>query len=462
MRSFIISLFGILFLITIIMADETEGKFKIGLKGGGSSYWGDINDHPFGLYYEAGADFWGSNYLGIGANYGRGFISGEDENHYFKSKLMIGNVLLRVKPWPKFVLNPQLIVGFEGFFFDPKNNRGWSLPNNEAGNYEKTQYAIPAGGGFAVFLSEYISLDAEALYHVTFTDYLDDIKKGSKKDGFLTVSGGISFYFGKPKDSDKDGIPDKIDKAPRLPEDFDGFQDDDGAPDLDNDGDGINDVYDKAPMEPEDHDGFQDSDGIPDPDNDDDGILDVNDACPGTDATVANGIETEEDFDGFEDTDGCPDDDNDKDGIPDTKDQCPDQAENFNNFQDDDGCPDEKDAMAMDKGQALILEGVNFASGSATLTTNAKRILDKAVDVLKKYPEMELEIRGYTDNTGSYNGNVNISRRRAESVKAYLVLNGIFPTRLVVKGLGPENPIAPNNTADGRARNRRIEFYRVK
>ena len=371
-------------------------------------------------------------------------------------------MLFRIKPWPSFVLNPQLILGFDGYYFDPKDNRGWSLVNNRLEKYDKWQYAVPVGGGIAVFLNEYISLDAEALYHITFTDYIDDLKKGNKNDGILTVSGGISVYFGKAKDSDKDGIPDKKDKEPRLPEDFDGFEDEDGAPEVDNDGDGIHDSYDKAPLEAEDFDGFQDKDGVPDLDNDDDGILDEKDACPGTDATVANGIDTEEDFDGFEDSDGCPDEDNDKDGIPDTKDQCPEQAENFNNFQDEDGCPDEKDAMAMDKGQALILEGVNFASGSATLTTNAKRILDKAVEILIKNPQMELEIRGYTDNTGSYNGNVNISRRRAESVKAYLVLNGIFPTRLTTKGLGPENPIAPNTTVEGRAKNRRIEFYRVK
>ncbi|MEJ2055120.1 MAG: OmpA family protein [Calditrichaceae bacterium] len=462
MRSFITSIFCLCLLISAGLADETGGKFKLGLKGGGSLYWGDINDHRFGFYFDGGLEYWGSNYLGIGANAGKGFLYAEDESEYFKSKLWVYNVVFKVKPWPKFVLNPQLILGFDAFYFDPKDNRGWSLPNNANDKYERLQYAVPAGIGIAVFLNEYISLDAEALYHYSFTDYIDDMKQGNSDDGFLTVSGGLSVYFGKAKDSDGDGIPDKIDKAPRLPEDFDGFQDEDGAPDLDNDKDGIPDYDDKAPLEPEDQDGFQDQDGVPDLDNDDDGIIDANDACPGTDATVENGIDTEEDFDGFEDSDGCPDLDNDKDGIPDTEDQCPDQAENFNNFQDEDGCPDEKDEMSMGKGEALILEGVNFASGSATLTTNAKRILDKAVEVLKKNPDMELEIRGYTDNTGSYQGNVNISRRRAESVKAYLVLNGIYPTRLIVKGMGPENPIAPNTTAEGRAKNRRIEFYRVK
>jgi uncharacterized membrane protein len=98
-------------------------------------------------------------------------------------------------------------------------------------------------------------------------------------------------------DSDGDGIPDSLDKCLNEPEDKDGFQDEDGCPDLDNDQDGIPDVLDKCPLEPEDKDGFQDEDGCPDPDNDGDGIADAKDKCP-------NEPET---FNGKDDDDGCPD-----------------------------------------------------------------------------------------------------------------------------------------------------------
>jgi hypothetical protein len=98
-------------------------------------------------------------------------------------------------------------------------------------------------------------------------------------------------------DSDHDGVADKNDKCPQQPEDFDGFQDEDGCPDLDNDGDGIPDRDDLAPDLPEDKDGFQDEDGRPDLDNDGDGIRDADDGCPNE----------PEDFDGDRDTDGCPD-----------------------------------------------------------------------------------------------------------------------------------------------------------
>jgi OmpA-OmpF porin, OOP family len=98
-------------------------------------------------------------------------------------------------------------------------------------------------------------------------------------------------------DSDNDGIPDDVDQCPDMPEDKDGFQDEDGCPDFDNDNDGIYDSQDQCPNEPEDFDGFEDSDGCPDLDNDKDGIPDKLDKCPNT----------PEDIDGYQDDDGCPD-----------------------------------------------------------------------------------------------------------------------------------------------------------
>lgn len=98
-------------------------------------------------------------------------------------------------------------------------------------------------------------------------------------------------------DRDRDGIADPFDRCPIDPEDYDGYQDDDGCPDLDNDRDGIPDLWDKAPSEAEDMDGFQDDDGAPDYDNDGDGIPDIEDYCP----------DAPEDFDGDRDDDGCPD-----------------------------------------------------------------------------------------------------------------------------------------------------------
>lgn len=99
----------------------------------------------------------------------------------------------------------------------------------------------------------------------------------------------------------------------------------------DPDHDGIKAKDDLCPNIPEDLDGFEDNDGCPDFDNDKDGIYDTQDLCPNE----------PEDFDGFKDDDGCPDLDNDNDGIPDSKDVCPQNPEVYNGYRDDDGCPDE-------------------------------------------------------------------------------------------------------------------------
>ena len=181
---------------------------------------------------------------------------------------------------------------------------------------------------------------------------------------------------------------------------------------------------------------------------------------PGTDATLAAGILTMEDIDGFQDEDGVPDPDNDGDGILDVDDKCPNAPETVNGYQDEDGCPDTKPVLEV--GQAIVLEGVNFDSGSAELTVNSMKILDNVAEKIEKFPGVEVEIRGYTDNTGSYQGNVNISQRRADTVKEYLLRHGIASYRIITRGYGPENPIAPNNTREGRAKNRRIEFYRIR
>ena len=108
------------------------------------------------------------------------------------------------------------------------------------------------------------------------------------------------------------------------------------------------------------------------------------------------------------------------------------------------------------------MEGVNFELNSAELTAGAKEVLMKVVRTLKDYPEMTLLIKGHTDNIGSDAYNLKLSQRRAASVRQFLIDNGIAPSRLESVGYGETQPIATNDTPEGRAKNRRIEFYRVK
>ena len=118
------------------------------------------------------------------------------------------------------------------------------------------------------------------------------------------------------------------------------------------------------------------------------------------------------------------------------------------------------DVERVGEGIRLVLNenAVRFNTGKATLTSTAKANLDKLVPVFKEYADTNIQIYGYTDSTGSPEFNLTLSQKRAESVKNYLASNGLVSSRFKITGLGIADPIATNNTADGRTQNRRVEF----
>lgn len=119
-----------------------------------------------------------------------------------------------------------------------------------------------------------------------------------------------------------------------------------------------------------------------------------------------------------------------------------------------------KDRISMEED--FTLSGVQFEIGSANLTPEAQKTLDKVADAMKAAPKVNVEIHGHTDNTGSMELNNRLSLQRADSVKTYLVSKGIDEQRMSTKGFGPNKPIASNDTVEGRTENRRIEFVIVK
>jgi outer membrane protein OmpA-like peptidoglycan-associated protein len=109
--------------------------------------------------------------------------------------------------------------------------------------------------------------------------------------------------------------------------------------------------------------------------------------------------------------------------------------------------------------EKLTLKGVFFDSGTATIKRESLAVLGEAAGFLLENPSLEVVIRGHTDNLGTENLNQALSQRRADAVMKYLVVNhGIDPKRLTAEGVGPAEPVASNDTAEGRALNRRIEF----
>ena len=253
-----------------------------------------------------------------------------------------------------------------------------------------------------------------------------------------------------PQDLDGDGILNESDKCPKEPETKNGFMDEDGCPEDPNDidRDGIPNDKDKCPKEPETVNGYMDDDGCPEnpQDIDGDGILNELDKCP----------REPENYNNFEDTDGCPDkvpNDSDNDGVTDDKDKCPGQKEIYNGYMDEDGCPDHE----LDEFSGVI-EGIYFEINQAMIKRRSYPKLNKAAEVLGRYPILNFVIEGHTDSTGSDAYNMTLSEQRAQSVYEYLSYRGIKKNRMSIEAYGESKPIATNKTSQGRAKNRRIEF----
>jgi outer membrane protein OmpA-like peptidoglycan-associated protein len=189
-------------------------------------------------------------------------------------------------------------------------------------------------------------------------------------------------------------------------------------------------------------------------DSDQDGVPDEEDRCP----------ISAEDQDQFEDDDGCPDPDNDEDGILDAQDRCPLEAETQNAYQDDDGCPDVAPATAPQvqvsaAGDRIEVNlQVQFKRRQAEIDPTSFPLLRAVASILRSHPRAALEVQGHTDAGGDPQSNQALSQQRAESVRAFLIKEGIAAERLQARGYGASQPRFPNTTADGRARNRRVEF----
>ena len=118
--------------------------------------------------------------------------------------------------------------------------------------------------------------------------------------------------------------------------------------------------------------------------------------------------------------------------------------------------------IVLEKGKTVILRGVNFEFNKASLTKDSERILHRALNALRASPDLNVLIVGHTDNVGSAAYNKKLSMRRAQTVKSWLVKNGISAKRLTVAGKGFDEPIDDNTTDEGRANNRRMEFRVLK
>ena len=325
------------------------------------------------------------------------------------------------------------------------------------------------GLGLDIRTGEHLAIYARADY--VFTTDEDGIS-------YVHPHVGLKYRFTTKKDMDKDGVYDEDDRCPEVfglaalkgcpDKDGDGIADmDDKCPDTkglaslqgcpDSDGDGIADADDRCPnaagskamngCPDKDKDGIADiDDNCPDvaglakfkgcPDTDGDGVMDKEDACP----TVA----------GIAAFKGCPDTDG--DGITDLEDKCPTEPGTLANK----GCPE---MTVVEKEQVIkIGKAIYFATGKDIIKKESEGPLDELVVILTKYPKMQMQIEGNTDNVGKDELNLKLSQDRAAAVKKYLISKGIAEDRLTAVGYGETRPIEDNKTAAGRAKNRRVDL----
>lgn len=257
-------------------------------------------------------------------------------------------------------------------------------------------------------------------------------------------------------DQDGDGVADVGDKCPTIP----GKKDLAGCPDRD--GDGVADGEDKCP----DDFGSRSLQGCPDKDGD--GVIDREDRCPSVPGPRATQGCPDKDSDDIADSDdkcpletgkkelaGCPDSDN--DGIADYEDRCPDVP----GADKKQGCPEAQ--VVVTAKQIFIAEMVFFQTGKDRILPRSYGILQAVAKTILGDPSIrKVRIEGHTDNVGSAESNMDLSRRRAESVMKFLVKSGVPAGRLVAEGFGVTKPIADNATAAGRERNRRVAFMVVE
>ena len=244
-----------------------------------------------------------------------------------------------------------------------------------------------------------------------------------------------------PKDADVDGVVDADDRCPGTPA---GDRVDTTGCSLpkDADADGVADAADRCPNSPAGQ--KVDAGGCP-LDSDGDAVVDTADRCPATPAGEPV------------DANGCPlPTDSDRDGVLESVDRCPGtptgQRVNAS------GCP----LLFIGVQRTLVLQGVNFETGSANLTDQSHNTLDRVAAAIIGNPDVRVEVAGYTDNRGGAATNLRLSQARADAVRAYLIGKGVPAFQLTSRGFGSANPIAPNTTAVGRSRNRRVELHRMR
>jgi OmpA-OmpF porin, OOP family len=494
------------FVFALALSGQTiDKKWNVGLHGGFTQYNGDLGNDFYKtniVYGIGGISFsrYISEHFDLNMDIFKGTVGYNTADDYFNSDVTTASLNARFNVLgPKSFARPYIFLGGGIMLFDKE------LDISD----EKIDYIAPSfGAGINFKLGPSVMFNINEAFLYTNGDERDGVV-GGNNDMFLFHSIGLTFNFGHKDDEDGDGVSDFRDKCPNTPQGV--SVDKKGCP-LDRDGDGVADYLDACPdnagekalsgCPDKDGDGVADKDdecpdvkglaslnGCPDkdgdgvadkddrcpdvaglialkgcPDEDLDGVADIDDKCPNTKigyVVDANGCAIDSDNDGLVDEeDECPDlpgslalkgcPDTDMDGVSDKHDRCPTVKGTIENK----GCPEM--AVADVKKITQIASRIFFETNSDKLKVASLSQLDELTTILKKYDAANLTIEGHADSQGDDAYNLTLSQKRTEAVKTYLMSKGIMESRLQAIGYGETNPIASNNTADGRAKNRRV------
>ncbi len=437
----------------------------------------------------------------LGYNVGR--LTGSNVD--YTSEIVPIDVRVLFSPVPNNTFSPFVYAGIGGLHSELKDPiHGYSADSKTSG----WTAVVPLGIGLPFALSDDIALEPSGGYNYTLTKNLNGVTSG-KKDAYWNASIGLVWRGdGGNGDPDGDGLINKLEKqygtnSKNPDSDGDGLTDGDEALKYhtdpmkgDTDGDGLSDYdeivkYHTDPLKVDsDGDGLTDYDEITkyhtDPlktDSDGDGLSDFDEVTK----YHTDPLKADSDGDGLNDfvevTNSHTDPlkaDTDGDSVSDGDEVVKYHTDPLKADTDggsvNDGQEiargtnplDPADDVAkptmenIEVGKAIVLEGIVFKTGKSTIDPASLPTLTEALNTMKGNPDLAVEIRGYTDNVGKPAANKALSQKRAEAVRTWLVKQGIDASRIAVNGLGPENPIGDNTTAEGRAMNRRIEFFRTK
>ncbi len=443
--------------------------------------------------------------LELDINAGYGSYAGFQLNYvgYYKSEIIPVNLRFRIAPFDLEGWNPYFYLGGGIMHYSNKYPELNNSPSPVEVKSDGWAGIFPLGIGTEIALSDNVLVDISLGGAFSSTTALNNYDGGNNiMDAYYNLGVGLT-YTGEScsSDRDNDGLgkceEEKLGTNPKNPDtDGDGLTDGeevrvyktnplladtdlDGLSDFDEvkkyktdplkadtDGDGLNDgeevlKYKTNPLNPDtDNDGLKDGEEVikylTDPtkaDTDGDGLNDgaevltystnpLNKDTDGDELSDYDEVMTYKTNPLVKDTDGGTVDD----GVEVKRGTDP--------------LDPSDDVVKI--GVPVILDGITFATGKADITPQSENTLRKALKTLQTYPDISVEISGHTDNVGSDASNQKLSERRANAVKDWLVREGINPDRITAVGYGESQPTATNDTPEGRQKNRRIEFKRIK